>query len=270
MGQCGAGQEAGAMTAASAVVVLGAAGGIGACVVRHLATRGHSVVAVGRSSESLLPVTAPLRDRGHRISDFVLDLSRVTDGDDLVSFALDSLGQVDAVVNTAAVYEASAATALDQSQWARTMDANLRGPLLVTSSAARYFVRQGSGRIVHVSSITAFVSRGGYTLYEASKAGLVAATRSMAVELAPYGVVVNSVAPGWIRTPMSEEFLAGCSPESIADLIPVGRVGEPDEIAEVTGWLATESPRFLTGQTIVVDGGQTSHTAHLQPSETQP
>jgi NAD(P)-dependent dehydrogenase (short-subunit alcohol dehydrogenase family) len=246
-----------------AIAVLGAAGGIGADVVRRLAADGHSVVAVGRSMRSLQAVTAPLRDRGHRVTEFVLDLSRVTGDDDLVPFALGTYGRFDAVVNTAAVYQPSAATALDRAQWSETMDANLRGPLLVTSAAARHFVRQGAGRIVHIASITALVSRGGYTLYEVSKAGLVAATRSMAVELAPHGVVVNSVAPGWVRTPMSEQFLAGCSPEAIADLIPVGRVGEPAEIAQVTCWLATESPGFLTGQTIVVDGGQTSRTAHL-------
>ena len=143
------------------------------------------------------------------------------------------------------------------------MDTNLRGPLLVTSSAARHFVQQGSGRIVHISSITALVSRGGYTLYEASKAGLVAATRSMAVELAPHGVVVNSVAPGWIRTPMTKEFVDRASSEAIAAVIPLGRVGEPEEIAAVTCWLAVDSPVFLTGQTIVVDGGQMSRTPHL-------
>jgi 3-oxoacyl-[acyl-carrier protein] reductase len=251
------------VTAACTVVVIGATGGIGASVVRHLATRGHSVVAVGRSMEPLVRVTAPLREQGHRLSEYVLDLSGATDGDDLVSFALDLFGRFDAIVNTAAVYQAVAATTLDQDQWSQTMDVNLRGPLLVTSSAARHFVRQGSGRIVHISSITALVSRGGYTLYEVSKAGLVAATRSMAVELAPHGVVVNSVAPGWVRTPMTEEFLAECSPAAVAELIPVGRVGEPDEIAQVTGWLATESPQFLTGQTIVVDGGQISRTAYL-------
>lgn len=250
-------------TTARTVAVIGAAGGIGASLVHHLATRGHSVVAVGRSVESLAAVTAPVRAQGHPVTEFALDLSCATGGDDLVSFALDSFGRFDAIVNTAAVYQESAATSLDQVQWSQTMDVNLRGPLLVTSSAARHFVRQGSGRIVHISSITALVSRGGYTLYEASKAGLVAATRSMAVELAPHGVVVNSVAPGWVRTPMTEEFLAECSPVAIAELIPVGRVGEPDEIAQVTAWLATESPRFLTGQTIVVDGGQTSRTAHL-------
>jgi NAD(P)-dependent dehydrogenase (short-subunit alcohol dehydrogenase family) len=245
------------------VVVLGAAGGIGATVVRDLARHGHSVVAVGRSTASLRDVSGPLRDAGMPIADFELDLARATDGDDLVSFTLDRMGRCDAIINAAAVYRPSGATTLDVGEWAETMDANLRGPLLVTSSFARHFVGQRSGRIVHISSITASVSRGGYTLYEASKAGLVAATRSMAVELAPSGVLVNSVAPGWVRTPMAAEFLAQCTTASVAELIPVGRVGEPEEVAEVTCWLATQSPAFLTGQTIVVDGGQTARTGCL-------
>jgi len=245
------------------VVVLGAGGGVGECVVRQLLSRGHQVVAVGRRMDSLRKVTAPLQELGHEVTEFVLDLAKATGGDDVVSFTLDTFGRFDCIVNTAAVYQPSAATTLDELHWSETMDTNLRGPLLVTSSAARHMVQQGTGRIVHISSITALISRGGYTLYEASKAGLVAATRSMAVELAPHGVLVNSVAPGWIRTPMTEEFLAHTSPEAIADVIPLGRVGEPDEIAEVTCWLATESPAFLTGQTIVIDGGQISRTPHL-------
>lgn len=251
------------MTTGLGVIVLGAGGGVGACVVRNLLSRGHHVVAVGRGMDSLREVTAPLQDLGHTVTEFVLDLATATGGDDMVSFTLDTFGRLDCIVNTAAVYQPSAAITLDEISWSETMDTNLRGPLLVTSSAARHMVQQGSGRIVHISSITALISRGGYTLYEASKAGLIAATRSMAVELAPHGVLVNSVAPGWIRTPMTERLLVHTSPEAIADLIPLGRVGEPDEIAEVTCWLAAESPAFLTGQTIVVDGGQTSRTPHL-------
>jgi 3-oxoacyl-[acyl-carrier protein] reductase len=243
--------------------VIGAAGGIGSSVTRQLAARGHAVVAVGRSDVALRQVTDPLRQQGFDVLDFAMDLSAAADGDDLVSFAVGRSGRLDGVVNTAAVYESSSATALDLSGWARTMETNLRGPLVVTSSVARLLAGQGHGRVVHITSVTASVSRGGYTLYEASKSGLVAATRSMAVELAPYGVVVNSVAPGWVRTPMTAALLAGCPPERVAELIPVGRVGEADEVAEVACWLAVDSPSFLTGQTVVVDGGQTARTGTL-------
>lgn len=251
------------MSAARTVAVLGAAGGIGGSVVRRLAELGHTVIAVVRTEDSLAELTASLGSQDVRVNGFIMDLASLVDGEDLVTYALHRFARLDALVNSAALYEPSPASALDVPGWERTMGPNLRGPMLVASAAARQFVRQGAGRIVHVTSITASVSRGGYTVYEVSKAGLAAATRSMAVELAPSGVLVNAVAPGWVRTPMTEGFLADCSQAAIADLIPVGRVGEPDEIAEVVCWLALDSPGFLTGQTLTVDGGQTARTGYL-------
>jgi NAD(P)-dependent dehydrogenase (short-subunit alcohol dehydrogenase family) len=243
------------------VIVVGAAGGMGQACVRSLVQLGASVVAVSRTT---IPVRPPQRpEKESLVRGFALDLASADEGDELVDFAVQSFGRLDAFVNTAAVYIPSPATSLTPELWDQVMAPNLRGALLVASSVARHLAAQGRGRIVQVSSITALVSRGDYTLYEASKAGLIAATRSMAVELAPRGVTVNSVAPGWVRTPMSEEILARSSPQQVADLIPVGRVGEPEEIADVVSWLAVQSPGYLTGQTIVVDGGQTARTTHL-------
>jgi 3-oxoacyl-[acyl-carrier protein] reductase len=245
-----------------AYAVLGASGGIGAAVTRALVADGRCVFAVTRSRRGLDELTDSVSNPS-RIAGCVLDLALVEEGDAVVDSALEAFGRLDGLVNSAAVYVPSPATDLTAEQWDAVMGPNLRGALLVGSAVARHLAAQGRGRIVQVSSITAQVSRGDYTLYEASKAGLTAATRSMAVELAARGVTVNAVAPGWIRTPMSEELLAGVSPEAVSSLIPIGRVGEPDEIAEVITWLATRSPTFLTGQTIVVDGGQTAFTAHL-------
>ena len=247
----------------STTVVLGSTGGIGLACLQHLALRGRAVVAVGRDIHRLRKTTAQLRHDGHRAGEFELDLGSEFDGGRLVDYCHSTFGNIDAVINAAAIYEPSPATMLDSDSWERTMGTNLRGPLVVTSALAADMIGHGGGRIVHLTSITANVSRGGYTYYEASKAGLVAATRSMAVELASRGVIVNSVAPGWVRTPMTEQMLAECPPERIGELIPLGRVGEPEEIAAVAVWLATDSPAFLTGQTIVVDGGQSSHTSHL-------
>lgn len=247
----------------STTVILGASGGIGMVCLEQMAERGRRVIAVGRDIDRLLEITAPLRAAGHLVGEFALDLAGPDDGRGLIEHCESTLGPIGAVINTAAIYEPSPATALDHDSWERTMGTNLRGPLVVTSAIADRMVDHQSGRIVHITSITATVSRGDYTYYEASKAGLVAATRSMAVELAGRGVTVNSVAPGWIRTPMTEKTLAEVAPGSIQKLIPIGRVGEPEEIAAVAVWLATDSPAFLTGQTLIVDGGQSSYTSHL-------
>jgi NAD(P)-dependent dehydrogenase (short-subunit alcohol dehydrogenase family) len=220
------------------------------------------VLAVARSRKGLEALSESVSDPSLVVGR-VLDLAVVEEASAVVDAALEAFGRLDGLVNTAAVYVPSPATDITAEQWDAVMGPNLRGALLVGSAVARHLAAQGRGRIVQVSSITAQVSRGDYTLYEASKAGLAAATRSMAVELASRGVTVNAVAPGWVRTPMSEELLAGVSPEAVAGLIPIGRVGEPEEIAAVIAWLATRSPTFLTGQTIVVDGGQTAFTAHL-------
>ncbi|MFP5345749.1 MAG: SDR family NAD(P)-dependent oxidoreductase [Actinomycetes bacterium] len=240
-------------------VVLGAGGGIGRACVDDLARRGFAVVAVGRSAAGSRGDAGSSEDDA---AGFSLDLATAQDGEELLQFALSTFGRLDALVNAAAVYLPSPSTALTHASWDETMGPNLRGALLVTSSVARHLAGQGRGRIVQITSITASVSRGGYGLYEASKAGLVAASRSMAVELAPRGVTVNCVAPGWVRTPMIDG-LVQADQRQVAELIPVGRVGEPAELAAVVGWLVAESPAYLTGQTITVDGGQTAHTSSL-------
>lgn len=242
--------------------VLGAAGGMGSASTWALVAQGVDVLAVGRAPQPPEDLIGALDDPS-RLGWCPLDLSTADDGAAVVAAALHTFGRLDGLVNTAAVYAASPATGITAGQWDQIMRPNLRGAMLVTSTVARHLAAQGSGRIVQVTSITAQVSRGDYSLYEASKAGLTAATRSMAVELARDGVIVNAVAPGWIRTPMSAELLTGVSAGEVSALIPIGRVGEAEEVAEVIVWLATRSPAFLTGQTLVVDGGQTAMTAHL-------
>lgn len=243
-------------------VVLGASGGIGVETVRALTDQAVAVLAIGRG-EAVPRSLSEFWGDGSPVEWCSLDLSEPVDGSAVVERAVRTFGRLDGLVNAAAVYLPSPARAMTADQWDRVMAPNLRGALLLSSSVADHLASHGGGRIIQVSSITAQVSRGDYTLYEASKAGLAAAVRSMAVELASAGVTVNAVAPGWIRTPMSRDLLAAVSPDRVAELIPVGRCGEPAEVAEVIAWLATRSPSFLTGQTIVVDGGQTAHTSTL-------
>ncbi|XVX20455.1 SDR family NAD(P)-dependent oxidoreductase [Actinomycetota bacterium] len=253
------------MSLAPVSLVLGAAGGLGEACAERLVSDGHEVVLAGRRREPMETLKARLDGAAGRPATHIVevDLGSEVSGERLLAEVLSSAGRLDNVLNTVGVYEPRAATELTLEHWDAVINPNLRGALLVTAACAAELARQGRGRIVHLTSITAGVSRGGYAAYEASKAGLAAAARSTAVELAPHGVSVNCVAPGWFRTPMAAPFIDSRSSETITDLIPAGRVGRPEEIAEVVSWLLGPAPDFLTGQTITVDGGQTAHTATL-------
>lgn len=247
-----------------AVMVLGASGGVGRATVERLVAVGIPVAAVGRSPERL-------HDLGDRETVTTHVLADATDPEQCRAALADALGahgDVAALITAGGSYEASPlAGGIDPEVVRRMLAANLIAPLVLSSVMADHLRLRGGGRIVHVTSVTAFVTRGGYTAYEAAKAGLVAATRSSAIDLAVDGISVNSVAPGWVRTPMAAEFLDHAPPEDVAALIPAGRASEASEVAETVLWLATAAPATLTGQTIIMDGGQSVRTGHLDQVE---
>ena len=139
------------------------------------------------------------------------------------------------------------------------MNTNLRGAVLASVAAARQMREQGSGgRIVHLSSISAAIVEPGFTHYQCSKAGLSSLAQAMALELAPYGIRTNAVAPGWIRTPMTETYLEGVDSAALARVNPLARAGTADEVANLVAYLCIDAPDFLNGETIFLDGGQMS------------
>jgi NAD(P)-dependent dehydrogenase (short-subunit alcohol dehydrogenase family) len=253
-----------------AVIVTGASGGVGRACVDALAARRVPVALVGRDEDGLRTVAERCRSAGVAASVHALDFSAATPVAirACVDASIAAHGEVRAMIGTTAVYEPGPAVGDVTDEAWRQLGVNLVAPNLLASAIAEHLVMRGGGRIVHVSSVTAFVSRGGFGAYEASKAGMVAASRSMAVELGPMGVSVNTVAPGWIATPMTAHLLDGVDPADVSRLIPVGRPAEPDEIASVVTWLALDAPVVLTGQTLVVDGGQSARTDHLAPRAT--
>ncbi|WP_109474586.1 SDR family NAD(P)-dependent oxidoreductase [Ornithinimicrobium cavernae] len=246
-----------------AVVVLGAYGGVGTACVAALTARGVRVAAVGRSTEKLDQLAAGTASGGAG----TLTTHQLTDPTDpgAVEETLTAIVQhhdaLAGVITTLGRYAATPLDDLDPGVAREVLDTNLVAPMVLTAAAAPRLA--GGGRIVHIGSVTSLVSRGGYAAYEAAKAGLVALSRSAAVELAGRGIAVNVVAPGWIRTPMAAPYLDSADPAAVARLIPAGRASEPEEIAGVAVWLALEAPLTLTGQTLVVDGGQSAHTDHL-------
>ncbi|MCC5974475.1 MAG: SDR family oxidoreductase, partial [Rubellimicrobium sp.] len=176
------------------------------------------------------------------------------------------VGRIDVLVNNAAI-QPPTFTILEETDdnWARTIAINLTAQQVASAAAAQVMVAQGAGRIVHVASVQGFVSSGRCGSYNAAKGGLIALTRSMAVELGPHGIAVNAVAPGFMKTPMS--VVDGVDETESAEFtgwyvergrIPLRRAGLPEEVAQSVLFLASDRAQYLTGQVLVVDGGLTA------------
>ena len=244
-------------------VVTGGGSGIGRGVARSLVMAGARVVVAGRGAASLDETVEQLSAHGD-ISRATCDVSDPESARSLVAQVLERHGALDVLVCSHGVLYAGASL-LEHSleHWDETIAINLRGTFLVCQAAARSMVDRGcEGRIVNVSSITAVASARDEVAYDASKGGVEALTRAMALDLAPYRITVNSVAPGWIRTPMVESAM---TPETEKTCNPLMRFGEPEHVGGAVVWLADPASSQITGTTVFVDGGQTAALAGNHP-----
>jgi len=172
---------------------------------------------------------------------------------------LERFGRVDVLVNNAGVYRPVPFLDLTAQTWNETMDINVRGPVLIGGAAARAIRDQGSGgRIVNIASTGGQLSEAEFAHYNASKAAIISLTKSMSVELAPLGILVNAVAPGWVLTPLSEPFLRTLTEDSLARISPLRRVGLAAEVAGAVSFLCGNDATYITGVTVNVDGGLTA------------
>ena len=248
----------------TAAIVTGAGQGIGYACARRLGTAGQPVVIAGRSEAKLRRAAEELRAAGVDVTAVPADVSREEDVVRLIDTTVDRYGGIQALVNNAGIYEEEPARDVTVAAWDRTMAINLRGSMLCAREAARHM--DETGRIVNIASISGLLSEPGFAAYSASKAGLISLTRSLAVDLAERGVMVNCIAPGWIVTPMTEPYLGGVSREAMLAVNLVGRAGQPQEVAEAAAFLARPDVTFITGETLVVDGGQTAMALLPRPA----
>jgi 2-deoxy-D-gluconate 3-dehydrogenase len=241
-------------------VVTGAAQGIGRSVAITLARRGADVVVTDLPGEraSLQAVASEIERLGRRAHVFTADLANKGQIDELVSSAVQQLGGIDILVNNAGIHMyPSPLLTVSESDWDKVMAVNVKGPLFTCQAVLPHMIDRGSGSIINIASDSAFdviVDEGPYGI---SKIALVRMSSYFARELAGKGVRVNSLAPGWVKTRLTDEFLADPdAARAILDGVPARRVADPADIAGVVVFLASDLANYVNGHCIVVDGGR--------------
>ena len=238
-------------------IVTGAGRGMGRAVARRFGKEGARVVVAEVNPEHGAEVAAEIRDSGGTASAVTVDVSMVADVQRMVETVVATYGTVDILVNNAGIGVARPMTEYTEADWDRQMSVNVKGVFFSSQAAARLMIPRRRGKIVNFASTSAFVSSSKPEVaYDTSKGAVRQMTVSMAAELAPHGINVNAVAPGTTATEMTKSALA--TDEGMAwqlARIPMGRVGQPDDIASVVLFLCSPEASYITGHTLVADGG---------------
>ncbi len=234
-----------------AALVTGASGGIGAAIARALHAQGATVVLSGTRLAPLEALAAELDGRSHVCP---ADLRDPAAADALIAAAEQAAGPLHILVNNAGMTKDGLALRMKDDDWATVLDVDLSAPFRLARAALRGMLRRRAGRIVGIGSVVGTTGNGGQANYAAAKAGLVGMTKSLAQEVGSRGITVNVVAPGFVETAMTE----GLPAEQKARLIgaiPLGRMGQPADIAAAVVWLASDEAAWVTGTTVHVNGG---------------
>ena len=236
-------------------LVTGASRGIGQAIALEFAKQGAKLVLSASSIDNLKETEGLIKDLK---KDFpILTQANVSIADEVsevVKKALDTHGKVDILVNNAGVTRDNLLAMMAEKDWDEVLSINLKSVFLFTRACAKPMIRQRSGVIINITSVIGLIGNAGQANYAASKAGMVAFTKSAARELAKRNIRANAIAPGFIKTRMTDK-LTGEQQEKILGQIPLGRLGEPKDIADVAVFLASDASRYMTGQVLVVDGG---------------
>jgi 3-oxoacyl-[acyl-carrier protein] reductase len=235
-------------------LVTGAARGIGQAIAIKMAAEGADLIICDLQQDWLAETTQKIEALGRRASGYAVDVSNAQAVQEMVDRAVQAMGRIDVLVNNAGITKDGLLIRMSEADWDAVLDINLKGTFLFTKAVSRIMMKQRSGAIVNVASIIGLIGNAGQCNYSASKAGVIALTKSSAKELASRNIRANAVAPGFIRSKMTEKL-----PEEIQkkmlEAIPLGRFGEPEDVANVVTYLASDAAAYVTGQVLTVCGG---------------
>ncbi|HBB36100.1 MAG TPA: beta-ketoacyl-ACP reductase [Cyanobacteria bacterium UBA9273] len=234
-------------------IITGASRGIGRAIALALAAEGAKVVVnYAASSAAAEQVVAAIAESGGDAIALQADVSQAEQVDALINQTLEKFGRIDILVNNAGITRDTLLLRMKPEDWQAVIDLNLTGVFLCTRAASKVMLKQKSGRIINIASVSGQMGNPGQANYSAAKAGVIGLTKTVAKELASRGITVNAVAPGFIATDMTSELKS----EEILKYIPLGRYGEPEEVAGMVRFLAADpAAAYITGQVFNVDGG---------------
>jgi 3-oxoacyl-[acyl-carrier protein] reductase len=233
-------------------IVTGGSRGIGLAIAQSLADAGARIAVIGRNGERAKQAAAALPGDGHQ--GFACDVADPAQVTETVAAIREGLGSVDILINNAGLTRDNILMRMKDEEFDEVIAANLKGAFNFTRAVTRGMMKKRDGVILNITSVVGIVGNAGQTNYAASKAGMIGMTKSVAKELASRGIRCNALAPGFIRTDMT----AGLSEDQIESLqsqIPLGRLGETDDISGVVRFLVSPAARYITGQVLAVDGG---------------
>ncbi|NLU53159.1 MAG: 3-oxoacyl-[acyl-carrier-protein] reductase [Clostridiaceae bacterium] len=235
------------------VIVTGSTRGIGYAVACAFLEAGASVMLTGTGA-SVNDVVSEFKNKGYKAEGFIGDLSVPSNAQELIDKTIECFGGIDVLVNNAGITCDKLLIRMEEEDWDKVINVNLKSTFLCTKAAARIMMKKRKGTIINISSIVGLMGNAGQANYAASKAGIIGFTKSIAREFASRGITCNVIAPGFIETQMT-----GALPEEIKEnylkSIPLGRFGTPSDVADLAVFLASDKARYITGQVINIDGG---------------